>query len=119
MMMRQTLCIWCLLGALVLASGCQTSQSSDGMKAPTRAENVRPVSVGQAIPKVVLRMPDNAWFDLNSASAEKPTVLIFYRGGWCPYCNTHLGQLQSIESDLIKLGFQIIAVSPDRPEILK
>jgi peroxiredoxin len=27
--------------------------------------------------------------------------------------------LQSIESELVQLGFQIIAVSPDRPEILK
>ena len=30
-----------------------------------------------------------------------------------------MGQLQSIEADLIDLGYQIIAISPDRPEKLK
>ncbi len=30
-----------------------------------------------------------------------------------------LGQLQKIESDLVDLGYQIIAISPDRPEKLK
>jgi peroxiredoxin len=57
-------------------------------------------------------------FDLNAAASQKPAVLIFYRGGWCPYCSTHLGQLQSIESQLVEMGFQVIAVSPDRPELL-
>jgi peroxiredoxin len=30
-----------------------------------------------------------------------------------------LGQLQKIESELIELGYQIIAISPDRPEKLR
>jgi len=30
-----------------------------------------------------------------------------------------LGQLQKIETDLIELGYQIIAISPDRPEKLR
>jgi peroxiredoxin len=29
-----------------------------------------------------------------------------------------LGQLQKIESNLVELGFQIVAISPDRPENL-
>jgi peroxiredoxin len=46
-------------------------------------------------------------------------VLIFYRGGWCPFCNKHLGQLQQAEPQLRELGYRIVAVSPDRPEKLK
>ncbi len=49
----------------------------------------------------------------------KPTVLIFYRGGWCPYCNTQLAGLREIETQVVQLGYQIIAVSPDRPEKLR
>ena len=30
-----------------------------------------------------------------------------------------LGQLQKIESELVELGYQIIAISPDRPEKLR
>ncbi len=41
------------------------------------------------------------------------TVLVFYRGGWCPYCNRQLSGLVDSEAEIIKLGYQIIAVSPD------
>jgi len=44
---------------------------------------------------------------------------MFYRGGWCPYCNKHLAELQGAESKINKLGFQIIAISPDSPQNLQ
>ncbi|MDW7682180.1 MAG: peroxiredoxin-like family protein, partial [bacterium] len=82
------------------------------------AEEICPLLVGQKIPIVTLKTHDGANFDLNAAVTQKPTVLIFYRGGWCPYCNLHLAELQKIESDLLKLGYQIIAISVDRFEKL-
>jgi len=123
-MIRKTMCIWLEVIALLLVSVFPTAQPSVGrtdceMKIPDSAEDICPVLIGQSLPKIVLRTSDNTPFDLNAASAEKATILIFFRGGWCPYCNLHLGQLQSIESELLQLGFQIIAVSPDRPELLK
>ena len=54
--------------------------------------------------------------NLPAAAKEQPLVLIFYRGGWCPYCNVHLGQLQEIDPQLRELGYRIVAVSPDRQE---
>jgi peroxiredoxin len=50
---------------------------------------------------------------LSSLTASKPTVLVFYRGGWCPYCNRHLAALAEMEQEILDLGFQIIAISPD------
>lgn len=47
-----------------------------------------------------------------------PTVLIFYRGGWCPYCNTHLGELRKAEAPLVDLGYDLLFLSADRPELL-
>ena len=41
-----------------------------------------------------------------------------YRGSWCPYCNTQLSEIASIEDELKKLGYQIVAISPDKPESL-
>lgn len=35
-------------------------------------------------------------------------------GGWCPYCNRQLAGLRKITKDINKLGYQLIAVSPDR-----
>ena len=86
-MIRKTVCIWFQVMALVLVSGCHTPQPSVGrtdcdMKIPDRAEDICPVLIGQSLPKVVLRTLDNTSFDLNAASAEKATILIFFRGGW-------------------------------------
>jgi len=83
------------------------------------AAQANPLEVGQPIPKLSLTTADGNAFDLQATVAEKPTVLIFYRGGWCPFCNKHLSQLQSAEPQLRKLGYQIIAISPDRPVELK
>ena len=49
----------------------------------------------------------------------KKTVLVVYRGGWCPYCNSQLSDLQDIENQILQLGYQIIAVSPDAPSFIK
>jgi peroxiredoxin len=86
---------------------------------PTTAEQVTPLLVGAQAPNVVFKTSDGSSLDLRKAAAERPLVLIFYRGGWCPYCNLHLGQLQSIESSLETLGYRIVAVSPDKPEQLR
>ncbi|NQV01730.1 MAG: AhpC/TSA family protein, partial [Bacteroidia bacterium] len=49
---------------------------------------------------------------------KKPTILVFYRGGWCPYCNQHLAEMADIEDKIFEAGYQIVAVSPDSPENL-
>ena len=82
---------------------------------PTSAEDICPILVGAMVPKLTLTTVEGSLFDLNAAIAEKPTVLIFYRGGWWPYCNVQLGQLQNIEPQLIQSGYQIIAINPDHP----
>ena len=51
--------------------------------------------------------------------SKKRTVLVFYRGGWCPYCNAHLAALGETEKQLLDLGYQIIAISPDAPKSLR
>ena len=111
---------WFWLTAMILAIESQPSvgRSHSHNDVPNQAEDICPILIGQSIPDAVLKTPDNAPLKLTSAIAEKPTLLIFYRGGWCPFCNQHLGGLQSIESELVDMGFQIIAVSPDRPEKL-
>ena len=49
---------------------------------PQSAGQVRPVLVGAALPPAVLPGDDGVNFDLGAAVAEKPAVLVFYRGGW-------------------------------------
>ena len=111
-----------LLACVLLLSVGSRSSAHTGdasLAVPTQAEGVHPILVGQSLPKMVLKTPDGHAFDVNAAVAGKPTVLIFYRGGWCPFCNRHLAQLQGLQPQLKALGYQILAISPDRPAKLQ
>ncbi len=45
-----------------------------------------------------------------------PVVLVFYRGGWCPYCNIQLRSYQNILGSLKQMGACLVAVSPENPD---
>lgn len=85
---------------------------------PERAEEVEPLTGGPA-PVATLMTPSGESVSLETLYGERETVLIFYRGGWCPFCNEHLSELIDTQARLNELGFQILAISPDRPEKLK
>lgn len=86
--------------------------------APLKAEDVSPLLAGEQIPVLNLRKSSGEMFDLNKSVSETPTIIVFYRGGWCPYCSKQLSGLQEIEKDLTKMGYQIVAISTDSPENL-
>lgn len=86
---------------------------------PDDPAKVTPLAVGENAPAATLETPDGHSVDLAALYADKPTVLIFYRGGWCPFCNAHLAELSKIEPQLLELGYQILAISPDRPAELQ
>jgi peroxiredoxin len=101
-------------GLLLIAGAVEAYAQS----VPDSADKAQPLLVGAQVPDVSFKNLDGSSFNLKQKASEKPIILIFYRGGWCPYCNTHLGQLQKVEAQLVELGYQIVAVSPDRPEKL-
>jgi peroxiredoxin len=41
------------------------------------------------------------------------TVLLFYRGNWCPYCNKQLKGLQDSLQLITDKGAQVIAITPE------
>ncbi|HVZ66538.1 MAG TPA: peroxiredoxin-like family protein [Lacunisphaera sp.] len=77
------------------------------------ATAITPVKTGAKAPSAAVHTVDGLAVELASVLAGKPTVLIFYRGSWCPYCNRHLAALAEIEPQLRELGYQIVAISPD------
>jgi peroxiredoxin len=83
------------------------------------ADQIRPVLLGSKLPDVALTTLDGKATSLKEQVAGKPTILVFYRGGWCPYCNVQLSDLRLIKADVEKLGYQIVAISPDRADELK
>lgn len=90
-----------------------------GDSLPDKPEDISPLLVGEKIPEVKLSNLKGEAVELQKMVKQKPTVLIFYRGGWCPFCNRQLAGVQKIEKDILALGYQIVAVSPDSPQNLK
>jgi peroxiredoxin len=86
---------------------------------PLKPEDISPLLTGEQIPLLNLPKSSGKMFNLNKSVAETPTILVFYRGGWCPYCSKQLAGLQEIEKDLTKMGYQIIAISTDSPDNLR
>lgn len=86
---------------------------------PSEANEVNPVEVGSTAPNVTLTKADGTQVELHELVSENPAVLVFYRGGWCPYCNRHLAALGEIEGELSALGYRIHAISPDKPAKVK
>ena len=54
---------------------------------------------------------------LQELTSDGPAVLVFYRGGWCPYCNIALRTYQ--RELLLALGAysaNLVAISPETPD---
>ena len=87
-------------------------------RVPQHPEHISPLLIGESIPMSTLKDLNGKSFDLNRAIASKPTILIFYRGGWCPYCTKQLSGLQELLPELETMGYQLIAISTDSPDQL-
>jgi peroxiredoxin len=49
--------------------------------------------------------------------ADGPAVIVFYRGGWCPYCNLALRAYQTeLLPQLDRFGARLVAISPQSPD---
>jgi len=77
------------------------------------------LAVGEGVPSVSVRTEAGVEVKLSDAIGGKPTVLIFYRGGWCPFCTRHLAALAEAEPELTAAGFQLLAISPDQSAKLR
>ena len=49
---------------------------------PTSAAEIQPLLIGAQAPDVTLRDAGGEAVELPALLGEKPTILIFYRGGW-------------------------------------
>lgn len=102
-----------------IQSNAQESNSVSQIEIANSASEVCPIKIGEIVPSANIHNIEGELQDIRDVVDGKLSVLIFYRGGWCPYCSKHLSDIQSIENDIIDLGYQIIAISMDKPEFLK
>jgi len=103
---------------LFLAATAASAFGADG-RSPDDPTKIRPLAVGAHAPAFTVRDADGKPFHFAPSKLAKPVLFIFYRGGWCPYCNTHLKDLRLVEPKLVSLGYDVLFLSTDRPEILR
>jgi peroxiredoxin len=103
---------------LLLFIGCDQSVQTDNLNIPDNANDVNPLLVGMQIPEIELKDTKNKTVSLADEIRKKPTAIIYYRGGWCPFCNKQLAGLREIEDELYDLGIKVLAISPDSPGFL-
>ncbi|MBB3158913.1 peroxiredoxin [Microbacterium proteolyticum] len=75
------------------------------------------LGIGDAAPDAVLVEVDGTASSFSSARGEEVSVVVFYRGAWCPYCNITLRSYQEkLLPALRERGMRLIAVSPQTPD---
>lgn len=118
------------LFSLALLGGCDAYRDDNGeLKLPEPMtyeaaaedqlgvnENGKGLEVGTEIPDLnVLDIYGND-YTLSDAWSEKPALVVFYRGGWCPLCNTQVRELSMRFDDLSAAGVQPVLLSVDAPD---
>ena len=104
---------------LLLFIGCFLFSLTISAQWAEKAEDISPLLVGETMPDLPVQNLQGEQVSFLEVLSQRPSVVIVYRGGWCPYCTRHLAAIGQLESDLVELGYQIIAISPDSPEKLE
>jgi peroxiredoxin len=75
------------------------------------------VSVGDTLAPFALPDATGQTRTLEELTADGPAVIVFYRGGWCPYCNL---TLRTYQQDLLPhldaYSARLVAISPETPD---
>ena len=108
--------------ALALLAGCADAPAPEPPAPPTQpvsdasssADDAvgTALAVGDRAPDFELPDIDGGTVRLTDLLAQGPVVLTFYRGAWCPYCNTSLQGFQAELGDVLDAGGYLVAVSP-------
>lgn len=108
-----------LTGLITLAAAAPTAfaepetKSAEQAPAPAAMPGLK---VGDMAPDPQLAKPNGDPVQLSELHTRTPIVLVFYRGGWCPYCNKQLGAMQEQMESIAVLGAFVIAVTPEGPD---
>ncbi|WP_435139187.1 peroxiredoxin-like family protein [Formosa sp. A9] len=73
-------------------------------------------NVGDTAPNFTLKNALGKDVTLQDYLQQGPVVLVWYRGGWCPYCNINLHYLQEELPNFKAEGANLLALTPELPD---
>jgi peroxiredoxin len=74
------------------------------------------VEVGQSAPDFVARGLSGEAVRLRDLITGRKALLLFYRGGWCPFCNEQLAAITRDYQQFQELNAAVVAVSGEEVE---
>ncbi|TWU66647.1 MULTISPECIES: peroxiredoxin-like family protein [Crateriforma] len=75
--------------------------------------------VGDSAADATLKGWDDQSVTLSEVWQNHPVILMWYRGGWCPYCNLQLRAMQKQLSAIEGAGAKLVVLTPELPEKAK
>jgi len=116
--MIRTLTLASVLAMLPAAAGAQ-----DATDIPRASTDVQTpaigLALGQSAPAVQLLRQNGEAAGLTDVMGEKGVAIAFVRSAdWCPYCQKQLKQIDDISGELAEMGWPLVAISYDDPDIL-
>jgi peroxiredoxin len=77
------------------------------------------LNVGDEAPDFTLPASNRESVTLSEVLEDGPAVLVWYRGGWCPYCMIELKAYQEHLESFRDAGARVLAIAPETPEMVR
>jgi len=84
------------------------------MLATTAGDNA--LNLGHRAPAVDLSDLAGSRISLDRARENGPVILLFFRGGWCPFCKMQLSAMNDALAEISTTGASLLALTPEQPE---
>jgi peroxiredoxin len=95
----------------------KTSPGPDAHVLKDVAPPTLPDPAGTILPDADLLDVHGTATTLYAVTGATTSVLVFYRGAWCPYCNIALSAYQEqLLTQLAERGIKLVAISPQKPD---
>ena len=77
----------------------------------------KPLKIGDKIPGGEFINHFGKTVSLDELLNNKPAIINFYRGTWCPYCDLELSFYNELLEDITNKEVVMFAISPEKPDI--
>ena len=92
------------------------SQTQAAINIVEKERDMPKLKTGDKVPDFIINDLEDRPHRLYDYLNGQKTVLLFYRGEWCPVCNLQLHSLQERLAEFQKENALILAISTDTPE---
>lgn len=77
------------------------------------------LEAGAEAPEFLLMKQNEELISSRELLSKGPLIITFYRGLWCPYCNTDLGNLKRYKEQMDVFNATMVSISPQLPKYNK